>query len=237
MSHNGRTPPMHDRADDAAAYALGAMEPDDAVRYRRHVEECPACRRILHGFERVTATLPMAASQYAAPAELRQRVMRNLRGRAQMRKPRRLRAATWLPTVAARAAHPLVSGVAAVFLVAAVIAAIALLAPGSSRMSVVDARVIDSPGQARLRIANGRAELIAEHLPPPPAGRIYEIWLKRASHSPSATGALFSVTATGHAHVGVPGDLRGVREILVTPEPAGGSPAPTHAPVIVARLS
>jgi hypothetical protein len=35
----------------------------------------------------------------------------------------------------------------------------------------------------------------------------------------------------------LPASLRGIREVMVTPEPDGGSPAPTHTPVIVARLS
>jgi hypothetical protein len=34
----------------------------------------------------------------------------------------------------------------------------------------------------------------------------------------------------------VPGDLKGVSEVLVTPEPLGGSSVPTHAPVIIAQI-
>jgi hypothetical protein len=86
-------------------------------------------------------------------------------------------------------------------------------------------------------VAGGRAELIVRHLPPPPAGRIYEVWLKRAGQQPSPTSALFSVTTTGAGDVGVPGDLRGVSEVLVTQEPAGGSLVPTDGPVIVATLA
>jgi anti-sigma factor RsiW len=37
--------------------------------------------------------------------------------------------------------------------------------------------------------------------------------------------------------VDVPGDLRGVSEVLVTPERIGGSLRPTRAPVIIARLA
>jgi hypothetical protein len=48
---------------------------------------------------------------------------------------------------------------------------------------------------------------------------------------------LFSVTRSGDSDVEVPGSLRGVSAVLVTPEPAGGSKAPTHAPVITAPLS
>jgi len=75
------------------------------------------------------------------------------------------------------------------------------------------------------------------HLPPPPAGRIYEIWVKRGSRPPAPTRELFSVTAGGAAEVGVPGDVRGVSTIMVTEEPAGGSLVLTHVPVIVAQVT
>ena len=87
-----------------------------------------------------------------------------------------------------------------------------------------------SPGEAQLRISHNQAELVVSHLPPPPAGRIYEVWLKRGSTSPAPTSALFSVTADGAATVDVPGDLHGVSQVLVTQEPAGGSRVSTHSP-------
>jgi anti-sigma-K factor RskA len=88
-----------------------------------------------------------------------------------------------------------------------------------------------------LRIDGGRAELIVHRLPAPAAGRIYEVWLKRPGGAPVPTRALFGVTAGGTADVGVPGELRGVSEVLVTQEPAGGSRVPTGPAVIVARTS
>jgi hypothetical protein len=111
------------------------------------------------------------------------------------------------------------------------------LSSGGSSVRVIRASVIGVPGSAQLRIAGGHAELIVSHLPPPPTGRIYEVWLKRGARAPSPTRALFSVTSSGAADVGVPADLNGVSAIMVTPEPAGGSLVPTHVPVIVARLA
>jgi hypothetical protein len=48
---------------------------------------------------------------------------------------------------------------------------------------------------------------------------------------------LFSVNAHGAGDIGVPDTLKGVAEILVTQEPAGGSAVPTRPPIIVGRLS
>ena len=88
-----------------------------------------------------------------------------------------------------------------------------------------------------MRLSGGRAELVVRHMSPPPQGKIYQVWLKRARGAPLPTSVLFSVTSSGSGDVGLPGDVRRFSEVLVTPEPAGGSQVPTHTPVIVARLS
>jgi hypothetical protein len=49
--------------------------------------------------------------------------------------------------------------------------------------------------------------------------------------------ALFTVTTRGDATVGVPGSIAGVKLIMVTSEPLGGSRVPTTSPVIVAHVS
>jgi hypothetical protein len=120
---------------------------------------------------------------------------------------------------------------------ALVVGGLELASGGSSGTRIIQASVTGSAGHAQLRLSGGRAELILSNLPPPPVGQIYELWLARGQGSPSPTNVLFSVSRTGSGEVGVPSDLRGISELLVTPEPAGGSRAPTHAPVIVARLT
>ncbi len=59
----------------------------------------------------------------------------------------------------------------------------------------------------------------------------------RPGQPPAPTSALFSVTADGDGNVGVPGNLSGVRFVMVTPEPVGGSRVPTHPAVVRAQLS
>ncbi len=96
---------------------------------------------------------------------------------------------------------------------------------------------VTGAGMAQLTISQGRGELVMRGMPAPPAGHVYELWIQRGSAAPSPTRALFSVTSAGSGDVGVPGSLQGVRRVLVTPEPVGGSLTPTHAPVIVAQVS
>ena len=89
---------------------------------------------------------------------------------------------------------------------------------------------------ASLRITGSRGELIVSRMPAPPAGKVYEVWLGRPNGAPTPTNALFSVSSRGAAEVDVPGNLHDVSQVMVTPEPAGGSRVPTHAPVVVANL-
>ena len=128
------------------------------------------------------------------------------------------------------------AAVAALAATAAIVGGVELSSSGSSAR-VIQANVIGSSGQAQLRLSGNSAELVVRDFPSPPAGKIYEVWLRRAASPLSPTSALFSVTSSGAGDVVVPGDLHGVSEVLVTPEPAGGSEAPTHPPVIVARLT
>jgi hypothetical protein len=62
------------------------------------------------------------------------------------------------------------------------------------------------------------------------------VWLVHGKQAPQPTNALFDVNADGSTAVDVPGSLKGVDQVLVTPEPKGGSTVPTHTPVIAAQL-
>jgi hypothetical protein len=72
-------------------------------------------------------------------------------------------------------------------------------------------------------------------MPPPPRGRVYQVWIKRPGRDPQPTSALWSVRRDGSAEVAVPGSLDGVEAVLVTSEPNGGSDVPSRAPVIAAQ--
>ena len=92
-----------------------------------------------------------------------------------------------------------------------------------------------SIGAASVRISGQRAELIVAHLPRAPAGRTYEIWLQDGS-APPRRSTLFNLDPHAGRDVAVAGSVHGVRRLLVTEEPAGGTSAPTASPVIVASI-
>jgi Anti-sigma-K factor rskA len=118
----------------------------------------------------------------------------------------------------------------------AVVLVVAAARPGGFIPHGSGSRVIAAAvGDARLRIAGGAGELIVDHLPRTPPGRIYELWIQHGRRMP-APSTLFGVTSRGTADIGLPGELSGVTRVLVTLEPADGSAVPTTAPVIVAGL-
>jgi anti-sigma-K factor RskA len=220
---------------DAAAYALGALDPDEADRFAIHLDSCAVCRDELAAFQHVASVLPLAVPQIPAPKRLRRRLLSAARTAPQPRSERRrsLRTAAsghrpgWL--------RPALAFGSAAAIVLAVAGGIEL-GDGGSASRQYQVQVIGSPGSARLRVAGSHAELIVHHLPPPRPGHIYEVWLQRAHRSPTPTSALFSVTSAGDGDVAVPGGVAGVRRVMVTQEPAGGSSVPTSAPLLVAAL-
>jgi anti-sigma-K factor RskA len=225
----------HDCGADVAAYALGALDPAEAETFRRHLGTCAVCRDELTAFEQVVDLLPVSAPPRAAPASLRRSVLRAVR-----EEPRRDRGARTPRTSARRAGSWLprpALGVAAALAVVLVVFAVARLAAPSSHSTRVIHAQVTGQGTAELRLSGDRGELVMHHFALPPAGQIYEVWLMRSGHAPTPTNALFSVTSKGDGDVAVPGNLNGVAQVLVTPEPAGGTSTPTHVPVISATLS
>ena len=112
---------------------------------------------------------------------------------------------------------------------------VALLVSGGQR--VIPAHVAGVKGSAQLRVAGGRGQLIVRGLTAPPSGDVYQVWLEPPHSPPLPTRVLFTIASGGSADLTLPGSLAGISRVLVTPEPPGGSLAPTHAPVIVARVS
>lgn len=235
MSDRERTPHSRECGDDVAAYALGALDAAETDAFRRHLDTCAVCRDELASFEEVVNALPMTAPAHRASPELRRRVLRAIDlepARAGAPRPA-ARPRPWLSRwVVPRPALAFGTALAVAVLAFVVVS---LTSSSTPATRVIQAKVTGQ-GTAQLRIIRGQGELVVHHFSPPPAGQIYEVWLQRGKGAPSST-SLFGVTAAGDAQVDVPGSLHGVTLVMVTPEPAGGSNAPTHSPVISASLS
>ena len=228
----------HDCGADAAAYVLGALEPEEAEAFGRHLDTCVVCRDEVAAFQHTANALARTPPQHRAPRGLKRRVMRAVHESdsdaqaqgAPASRQRRFGSGRFV-------ARPAVAGLAALAVVVVVIGAIIVGSNGSSGTRTITAAVTGSPGTAQLSVSGGHGQLVMRNFPQPATGHIYELWeLRSGAKAPRPTGTLFSVNSSGAGNVGVPGGLHGVSKVLVTQEPAGGSLAPTTTPVIVASL-
>ncbi|HEX2104371.1 MAG TPA: anti-sigma factor [Solirubrobacteraceae bacterium] len=162
---------------------------------------------------------PAAAEPPAAPARERQ---------PKERRP-------WWGRLPSLALRPLPAAVAAAVIIAIGVGGGVLLTGGDEARTVEAQVVAPSAPAARasLTTEGERATLRVQDFPPPPSGRVYQVWLKRPNRPPDPTTALFT-TRDGDATVEVPGSVEGVEQVLVTAEPDGGSREPTRDPVIIA---
>jgi anti-sigma-K factor RskA len=222
---------------NAAPYVLGALTAEEHEVFRRHIESCAVCREEVAALQVVASALPAAAPQLSAPPELRRRIVSTVNEEARRREAQdaaaerparepRARRLRWRPGVA-------IAGLAIAVFALAVVA----LVPGpAGGPHVIRAQVLVPRASASLTVDDGHAQLNIAGMPQAGPGRVYEVW-RRATGTPQPTDALFTVSSGGNATVGVPGGVAGVREVLVTSEPLGGSRVPTRSPVIVARVS
>ncbi len=93
----------HDCGGDAAAYVLGALEPDEAEALPRATwTGASSAATSVASFQQVADALPMSAPQYPVPARLRRRVLTEVRADARRQRRGRARASArragaWLP--------------------------------------------------------------------------------------------------------------------------------------------
>jgi anti-sigma-K factor RskA len=246
----------HDRLSESlGAYVLGALEQTEAAQVDEHLERCAICAEEMEELRAVVDHLPAAVPHAAPPPELKVRIMAEVEAEASLLRaargrdadrPEPVRRRRWLDGLALR---PLALGLGCAALL--VMGALGFMIGGSAQHGspsrTVAARTIPArvqgpragDGRAALVRRGDQVALVVSHFPNPPRGRVYEVWLQRPDHnSPVPTDALFTVNSAGNAHVAVPGDLRGVKRVLVTDEPPGGSSVPSQlVPLVSAPTS
>ncbi|MEV7594976.1 anti-sigma factor [Streptomyces sp. NPDC090085] len=237
----------------AAAYALGALDPAEQEAFTAHLPHCEECRREAAEFEATAARLAVAASQ-PPPPEMRQHTLAAIDGVRQL--PPRLPATSSTTTLGGtlrRRAMPL--ALAASLVAAASFAGLAAWQHQQSEEQQQRARraeqrldtvsgVLAAPDARTVhgRTGNGalttvvssdrqnKAVFTASGLPAPAAGMTYQLWL---DHDGTMVPAGLIDRDGTVLMVGDPADAGAVG---LTLEPAGGSPSPTSAPLMLMRL-
>ena len=223
-----------------AAYALDALDPDEAREYEAHLAHCERCRSELGALSQTATSLAYATESPAPSLELRTRILQQARSERTNVVPLRPRWATPVAAVAAVAACAAIAlGIWAASLssklddrndrLAAQARVAAILADPAAR------RVVFEDGRSTLVVTPmGEGVLVMNRLAAAPKGKTYEAWVASGG-SPQRAG-----TFEGGETVVIKRLDRLVPNgaaVMITQERDGGTDAPTSQPLMTVQNS
>ncbi|GAA3395928.1 anti-sigma factor [Streptomyces roseoviridis] len=247
---------MKHHATDAhtlvAAYALGALDDDERKDFDAHLQACEACRQEAAEFQATTARLAAAVAQPPPPAAKAQ-VMAAIDGVRQL--PPRIPSASAAPAIGGILRRRAVPLALAASVAAAALGGVAVwqtqngndleqqarqaqqrLDEVSAVLAAPDARTVHGKavnGALTTVVSSqqrNKAVFTAGNLPAPGAGKTYQLWLDHDGTMRPA-GLI-----QGDGTIVLSGDPADAGAVGLTLEPAGGSPQPTTAPLLLMNL-
>jgi anti-sigma-K factor RskA len=242
--------------NSVAAYILGAADPQDEDRLRAHLDACASCRELAARLAPGVSALALEPEEIKPPVRLEKRLVAAAaasRGATAPPKQRtRLFSLAGPPHV-----HLRIPGVraglaaAAVLLFALGTAAgvgvdrLGLLQPGG-QLSTVDVQRYQLTGTGRMAGVQARAVYLRrdsltlvdfKYLPRPDPDRTYQLWLITDDGKP-ISAAVFEPDSDGSKVVLVDRNLKGIKALAVTAEPApNGSSVPSQTPQLEGRVA
>lgn len=166
--------------DLTPAYALDALDPAEARAYERHLATCERCRDELAKLQDAAGALALATDAPPPPPHLRERILEQARGERSnvvpLRRNRPFRVAASAAAVAATAAVAAgawgVSAQRDLDRERSARADLSAILSDGSRTAPVD-------GATGMLVVSrsGRAALVFDDLPEPPAGKRYHAWV------------------------------------------------------------
>jgi anti-sigma-K factor RskA len=223
--------------DDLAAFAIGALDAEEARTVRAHVEGCEACRAEVHSLEEAAFAVA-ALAERDTPAGLRAKIV----DRARHETAPRRGAPSFLDLF--RRPVPFALPLALTLLLAISLAGYAGARRDSDRYAsalsgIAGARVVALAPTGEVQGVRGslviptddRAPYLILDLPAPPSGKTWEAWVIKGE-TPLAAGV---TSDRGVTTLILTAPLASGDTIAVTFEPSGGVDRPTGAPVLAAK--
>jgi anti-sigma-K factor RskA len=235
----------------AGAYSVDAIDDEsERARFEHHLRSCQQCSDEVRGMAATTTRLAFAASA-PPPPQLRDHVLAAVSRTRQLppvvdhgsvpREPRSRR----MPRLAWAA---VAASLAVIIALTAVLArtqgelnkAKAREAAMAAVLAAPDARVVtqatSAGGTATAVYSLARHALVvaSAKLPPPPHGKVYELWLLGPPRVRPA--GLLPAASQGHTAPMLVAGLISGDQLGLTVEPAGGTSRPTTTPIVVLPL-
>jgi anti-sigma-K factor RskA len=211
--------------EDLAAYMLGALDRDGAAEMERHLEGCGRCQEEMRWLEPAVQLLPESVERHEPPPRLREVLMADVRGdvREAQARPAPARSRRWLLKPA--------MGFAVVALLIAGVVGYEVGNGGSDggggastlerQVGGIDVKMVQEGDSGTLQLSG------VHQLPP---DKVLEAWVEREGQV-EAVPALFVPDRNGQAETRI-ADMNGVKVVMVTEEPQGGSDTPTGEPIM-----
>ncbi len=231
--------------ENLAAYALGSLEPGEAAELVIHLQICDTCPAELAAYQRISAGLLSALPPHAPPASLKRALKNHLASSVKSVRPRF--AWSW-NQLAIGAALVLLVGINIVYIWQVISlkqqqaefagqynsnqTAISMLAYPSTQSIAFEQNGVS--GSLLVDKKRNLLAVFAWHLPPPPVGHTYQVWLIDPQGEHTSAGFLIPDADEPFMMkvIQSPQPLAGFLSLGVTIEPLGGSPKPTGANVL-----
>jgi anti-sigma-K factor RskA len=215
--------------EELAAYALGALDTEEAEVVEAHLAGCERCRADLRWLEPAIELIPESVPQVSPPPSLRADLMtvvnREARAEERARSPARWRSWLLRPATALAAALAVVAGIVGYSLRGEE------EGPAVSEVEVAPrvegaVAVLEHEGDAgTLRVGN---------VPELEGDEVYQVWIRHGdSVEPSSA---FRPDADGAAAANIPSGLEDADQVMVTREPRAGAQEPSADPILTAEL-
>jgi anti-sigma-K factor RskA len=223
-------------SDDVAAYALGALEPQEARELEAHLEGCEHCQQELRWLSPAVQVLPEVVERQQPPKRVRDRVMTEVRADAKREAAASAgatRRPSWFSRLGAGAYgwRP-AAGLAAIALVIVALVGYEVGSSDGTGSGGGESTVVpQESGVVATMTPKGEGGVLelanVEELP---EDRVLEAWVQRDGEV-EAVPALFVPNHEGKASTMIE-DMDGVEVVMVTKEPKGGSETPTSTPIV-----
>ncbi|MDQ2873116.1 MAG: anti-sigma factor [Candidatus Eremiobacteraeota bacterium] len=251
--------------EDVAVYALGSLTAPEADRVRAHLAECAQCRNEYRALRPAADLIGLTAESATQPSRLlKARIMKTVRAQAAPRSGntvpsvgalRAVRPIVW-PAYAVAAACFAIALVTSVFNISLnqslkqsqneVDATTARSSSLARRMESEKQMIADllATSSVRYPVAGGevvkhgdRLYIAMRQLPPPPKGKVYQAWTKRAGVKAMSPSITFVPSSGGVAVVPLPESATKIVAVAVSVEPEGGSKQPTSTPTFIVKMT